>query len=288
MWRVSTILSIQSTVAYGFAGNTAAVFPMQRRGMEVWPVITVHFSNNTSYGSWKGPLLKATDVGDVVSGIDERGVLDQVTAVLSGYQGAEDVGGQVLKAVELVKQRNPEAVYCCDPVMGDVGRGFFVRPGIPEFMRDQVVPTAQIATPNHWELNFLTGREETSTIKEVLAAADQLRATGPDTVLVTSVVHDRAEPGTLDMLAVSGEEAWLVTTPLLDRVFTGSGDLTTAMFLTSLLSAQGLGQALEETAAIVYGVLKQTSDSGKRELQLVQSQDEIAAPTNHFPATRIR
>lgn len=284
---MTTILSIQSTVAYGHAGNSAAVFPMQRLGVDVWPVITVHFSNNTSYGTWRGPLLSAPDIHDVVTGIDEREVLGRVDAVLSGYQGAVDVGAEILRAVDLVKQRNPAAIYCCDPVMGDVGRGFFVRPGVPEFLRDEVVPQADVVTPNHFELDFLTGTQS-ATIDAVLEAADALRARGPRTVLVTSVVHDRQQPGTLDMIAVDDEGAWLVTTPLIDRNFTGSGDLTSAMFLTALLDGVGTERALERTAAIVYGVLKFTTDAGERELRLVAAQDEIATPSHSYAATRLR
>lgn len=287
MTRVTTILSIQSTVAFGHAGNSAAVFPMQRLGVDVWPVITVHFSNNTSYGTWRGPLLAAADIDEVVTGIDEREVLKRADAVLSGYQGTVEVGSTILRAAALVKQRNASALYCCDPVMGDVGRGFFVRPGVPEFLRDEVVPTADIVTPNHFELNFLTGTES-GTLTEVLAAADQLRARGPRTVLVTSVVHDAQQPETLDMIAVDDTGAWLVTTPLLDRQFTGSGDLTTAMFLTALLKGGGTAAALEQTAAIVYGVLKFTCDSGERELRLVAAQDEMASPTNKFASIRLR
>jgi pyridoxine kinase len=284
---VTTILSIQSTVAYGHAGNSAAVFPMQRLGVDVWPVITVHFSNNTSYGTWRGPLLSASDIHEVVLGIDERGVLDRVDGVLSGYQGAVDVGGEILAAVALVKERNPATLYCCDPVMGDVDRGFFVRPGVPEFLRDEVAPKADVITPNHFELNFLTGTVST-TLEEVLDAIDRLRASGPRVVLATSVVHDRQQPGTLDMVAVDDEGAWLVTTPLLDRRFTGSGDLTSAIFLTALLTEPGTAGALERTANIVYGVLKATTDAGVRELLLVQAQDEIAHPSHSFSAVRLR
>lgn len=284
---MTTILSIQSTVAYGHAGNSAAVFPMQRLGVDVWPVITVHFSNNTSYGSWRGPLLTAADIRDVVTGIDERDALVDADAVLSGYQGAVDVGAEILRAVKLVKQRNPRALYCCDPVMGDVGRGFFVRPGVPEFLREQVVPQADVVTPNHFELNYLTGAEP-GTIPDVLAAADQLRASGPRTVLVTSVIHADQAPGTLDMIAVDDAGAWLVTTPLLPRTFTGSGDLTSAMFLTALLKTRDTAAALEETAAIVYGVLNVTAVAGHRELRLVVAQDEIADPSHAFTARRLR
>ena len=268
-------------------GNSAATFPLMRSGVEVWPVLTVHFSNHTGYGEWRGPLLAAEDVAEVIKGIDDRGVLPRVDAVLSGYQGAEAVGAVVLEAVELVKERSPRAIYCCDPVMGDVGRGFFVRPGIPEFMRDQVVPKAQIVTPNHFELDFLTGRE-THTLDEVIEAAHALRAVGPETVLVTSVVTDTTEDDSLTMLAVTGEGAWQVTTPRLDRTFTGSGDLTAAMFLAHWLRTQSAAQAVGATADIVYSVLKQTTDSGLPELQLVAAQDEIVTPTYHFDVHQVR
>ena len=280
--QVTTILSIQSSVAYGHVGNSAATFPLMRLGVEVLPVLTVHFSNHTGYGAWRGPLLAASDVGEVIVGIDERGVLDSVDAVLSGYQGAEAVGAEILKAVALVKERNPQAIYCCDPVMGDVGRGFYVRPGIPEFMRDQVIPAAQIVTPNQFELDFLTGRE-TLTLAEVLDAAHALRAVGPEVVLVTSVVAEGADPETLTMLAVTGQGAWQVVTPRLERMFTGSGDITAALFLAHYLRSGGdAAAALGETAAAVYSVLRHTTDAGSSELALVAAQEEIVTPSHRF------
>jgi pyridoxine kinase len=183
------ILSIQSLVSYGHAGNSAAMFPLQRLGFDVWPVVSVHFSNHTGYGAARGPLLRSEDVAEVIHGVEDRGALERCDAVLSGYQGAEDVGAVILDAVRNVKERNPEAIYFCDPVMGDVGRGFFVRPGIPEFMRDQVVTAADVITPNQFELGFLAGTE-TSTLAEVVEAAQAVRSTGPETVLVTSVITD--------------------------------------------------------------------------------------------------
>lgn len=280
--RVTTILSIQSSVAYGHVGNSAATFPLMRLGVDVWPVLTVHFSNHTGYGAWRGPLLAASDVGEVIAGIDERGVLGQVDAVLSGYQGGEAVGAEILKAVALVKLRNPEAIYCCDPVMGDVGRGFYVRPGIPEFMRDQVIPAAQIVTPNQFELDFLTGRE-THTLAEVLDAAHALRAAGPEVALVTSVEAAGTDPDTLTMLVVTGQGAWQVVTPRLERMFTGSGDITAALFLAHYLTTGGdAAAALGNTAAAVYSVLKRTTDAGSSELALVAAQQEIVAPSHRF------
>jgi len=282
-----SILSIQSSVAYGHAGNSAAVFPLQRLGVEVWPVLTVHFSNNTSYGETRGPLLRASDVADVITGIEERGVLPRCEAVLSGYQGAEEVGAVVLDAVERVKAANPEAVYCCDPVMGDVGRGMFVRPGIPEFMRDRVVPAADVITPNHFELNFLTGTES-RTLADVLSAVDQVRELGPQTVLVTSVLREDGPPETVEMLAVNDEGAWSVRTPLLPITATGGGDVTAALFLAHLMSTADPARSLGRTASSMFGILEATVASGERELRIVQAQDVIANPPMQFEVERVR
>ncbi len=283
------ILSIQSSVAYGHAGNSSAVFPLQRLGHEVWAVNTVHFSNHTGYGSWRGPLLAPEEIAEVVAGIEERGVLPTCAAVLSGYQGAEAVGEVVLDAVAKVRAANPAAVYCCDPVMGDVGRGFFVRPGIPEFMRDRVVPAADVVTPNQFELEFLTGREPGAivTVGDLLSAVDELHALGPGTVLVTSVHTDDSDPQTVSMLASDGDRALRVTTPLLPLSVNGAGDATAALFLAHLL-ADGLEPALTRTAASVFAVMQATADSGHREIRLIDAQDEIASPSREFEVTSLR
>lgn len=281
------ILSIQSSVAYGHVGNSAAVFPLQRLGIEVWPVLTVHFSNHTGYGEWRGPLLAAQDIAEVITGIEERGALGRCDAVLSGYQGGEDVGAVILDAVARVKSLSPEAVYCCDPVMGDVGRGFFVRPGIPEFMRDRVVPTSDIVTPNHFELDYLTGRQ-TSTLDEVLSAADDLRAAGPDKVLVTSVLRGGMAQDSVEMVAVSTEGAWSVSTPLLPISPNGAGDVTAALFLAHTLDTGRVDEALGRTASTVYSILEKTAASGEREIALVSSQDAIARPPMQFEVIQVR
>jgi pyridoxine kinase len=287
MTLVTTILSIQSSVAYGHVGNSAVTFPLMRMGVEVWPVITVHFSNHTGYESWRGPLLSPTDLRDVVRGIDERGVLGEVDAVLSGYQGREDIGAMILDAVALVKQRNRAAIYCCDPVLGDEDRGSYVRPGIAEFMRQRVVPAAQIITPNQFELTALTGLPVV-TMEDVLQAADAARSLGPDVVLITSVVRRDGPPDTMDMVAVDGDGAWLVSTPRLPRSFTGSGDVTAATFLVAMLRMWDLAAALAHTAAVVYGLLAVTTSLGRAELALIAAQDEIVNPSHRFESVRLR
>jgi pyridoxine kinase len=286
MWPVN-VLSIQSLVAYGHAGNSAALFPLQRLGFEVWPVVTVHFSNHTGYGEWRGPLLTSQDIAEVVRGVEERGALEHCDAVLSGYQGAEDVAAVILDAVATVKSLNPAATYLCDPVMGDVGRGFFVRPGIPELMRDRVVPAADIITPNHFELDFLAGTQ-TRTAGEVLAAADIVRTTGPETVLVTSVVTDQTPPDAIDMFVVSGDGAWTVRTPRLAINPPGAGDLTSAVFLANVLRGHDLGSALGRTTASVFAVMDETARRGEHEMALVAAQDAMADPKSAFDVTRLR
>jgi pyridoxine kinase len=281
------ILSIQSSVAYGHVGNSAATFPLQRLGHEVWPVLTVHFSNHTGYGAWRGPLLAPTDVADVIAGIADRGVLGEADAVLSGYQGDPAVGAVILDAVAQVRAANPDAVYCCDPVMGDVGRGMFVRPGIPEFLRDEVVPVADIVTPNHFELDFLAGRT-TETLTEVLEAVDAVRAQGPRDVLVTSVLHRDSAPDTLDVLAVSDAGAWAVTTPLLPIAPNGCGDVTAALYLAHLATTGSPATALERTTSSVFAVLEATLAAGTREIALVAAQDAIASPPERFAARQVR
>ena len=281
------VLSIQSSVAYGHVGNSAAVFPLQRLGVEVWPVHTVHFSNHTGYGAWRGPLLAADDVRDVITGIEERGVLGQVDAVLSGYQGGEDIGDVILDAVARVKAANPAATYTCDPVMGNAKSGCFVNPAIPVLLRERVVPAADVITPNQFELGFLTGTEPLS-LDDTLASVDLARAMGPSTVLVTSVERPDREPGTIEMLAVDDSGAWIVQTPLLPMKANGSGDVTAALFTAHRHRTGSVAEALGSTVSSVFDLLQNTLDSGERELQLVESQETFAHPRGQFEVTRVR
>jgi pyridoxine kinase len=281
------ILSVQSSVAYGHVGNSAAVFPLQRMGFEVWPVNTVHFSNHTGYGQWRGQVLPAEDVAGIIRGIEDRGVLGDCDAVLSGYLGDASLGEVVVGAVGRVKGLNREAVYCCDPVMGDAGRGFFVRPGIPEFIKEVAVPAADVITPNQFELEFLTG-VEVRDLDDALEAADEARRLGPETVLTTSLRRMDAPVDTIEMLTVSGEGAWLVQTPMLALEVNGTGDVTAALFLAHLMRGATQAQALSTTASAVYAVLEETHSTGSREMRLVSAQESIVEPPHRFEAMRIR
>src|SRR5262245_39810807 len=206
------ILSLQSHVAYGHVGNSAAVFALQRLGIEAWPIHTVQFSNHTGYGAWRGRAFDGALIRELMQGIGERGVLGQCDGVLSGYMGSADIGGAILDAVAAVKRANPGARYCCDPVIGDIGRGVFVQPGIAEFMRDRAGPAAEVVTPNHFELDHLTGRT-TARLAEALAAVEELRARGPRIVLVTSLVTEETSTDAIDLLACDDAGRHRLRTP---------------------------------------------------------------------------
>ncbi|MEX8031610.1 pyridoxal kinase PdxY [Microbacterium sp. 20-116] len=281
------VLSIQSAVAFGHVGNSAAVFPLQRIGVEVLPVYTVNFSNHTGYGAWRGPLISPADVADVLTGIEERGVFPEIDVVLSGYQGGEGIADVIIDVVERVKRANPDAVYACDPVMGNAKSGCFVAPAIPELLRERVVPVADILTPNQFELGFLTGTEPDG-IDSTLASADLVRERGPRTILVTSVERPDREADTIEMMVVDDAGAWIVQTPLIPMKANGSGDVTAALFTAHYCRSGDAADALARTASSVFDLLSNTFESGSRELRLIESQEAYANPRLQFAVRQVR
>lgn len=281
------ILSIQSSVVYGHVGNSAAVFPLQRLGVEVWPINTVHFSNHTGYGSWRGAVLPTPVVEDLVLGLTEREVLPLCDGLLSGYMGDAALGRIILDLVQRVRTVNPSAVYCLDPVMGDVGRGFYVRPGISELMRDEALPSATVITPNQFELEFLAGHPVVD-LESTIAAIQQLRDRGPAVVLVTSLSRTDSDPNTIEVMAVDAQSACLIATPRLPISVNGAGDATAAIFLAHWLMGNPLAVALEKTVNSIFAVLALTAEKNAREIQLVAAQDQIANPPARFKAVKVR
>jgi pyridoxine kinase len=265
------ILSIQSAVAYGHVGNSAAVFPLERLGHEVWPVDTVQFSNHTGYGAWRGRAWDAIAIAEVIRGIAERGVFSSCAAVLSGYLGEPALGDVVLDAVHQVKAANPAAIYCCDPEL-------------VAFFRDRALPAADIVTPNKFELALLAGRTIAGTA-DALAAAAQIRARGPRWILATSLPGTTADA--VAMLAAGADGAWLVETPRLPIVANGAGDLTAALFLARFLQSRDPATALGDTAGAVHAVLEETVGRGAAELQIVAAQHALATPPARFSPQKI-
>jgi len=282
------ILSIQSSVAYGHVGNSAAVFPLQRLGHEVWPINTVQFSNHTGYGQWRGEVFPASHLADVLQGIDDRGAFQECQAVLSGYLGDAAIGHVVLDAVRRMRDGTPRTLYCCDPVMGDEGRGVFVRSDIPQFFIEQALPAADIATPNQFELELLTGVAIVS-LADAVNAAKMLCARGPAIVAVTSLRAPAVAAGRLGSMVATNQGAWLVDTPLLDFTIlpNGAGDVFAALLLGHLLDGDSPVAALEKTVSGLYGVLSQTFSAKKRELALVAAQEELVHPSQSYHARQI-
>ncbi len=258
------LISIQSHVAYGHVGNSAAVFALQRLGCEVWPVHTVQFSNHTGYGAWKGEVFAAARISEVIDGIAGLGVLGACDGVLSGYIGAVETGEAILAAVGKVKAANPNASYCCDPVIGNRTRGEFVRPGIAEFMRERAMPAAGLVTPNHFELDRLAGRE-TRNLAAIIEAVDDIHARGPRAVLVTSVRSDATPADSLDVIASDAGGRYLARTPLLATPANGAGRSHRGPVLLSLF-AQRRGRGCIGRRDIV-GVRAIAANAGRRRIR---------------------
>jgi pyridoxine kinase len=280
------ILSIQSHVTYGHVGNSAAVFALQRLGFEVWPLHTLQFSNHAGYEGFTGQVFSAQHLRDVVDGLAARGVLGACDAVLSGYLGTAEAGAAVCDAVARIKAANPEALYACDPVMGD--GVLYVDADLPALFRERALALADIVTPNVFELETLTGAR-VATLDGAVAAARGLTERGPGVVLVTGLGHDTTRAGEIELLAVTAQGAWRLVTPLIpcDPQPNGAGDLLAALFLGHYLRGRDAGQALEAAAAATFAVLEATRMAGARELQLIAAQDQIVVPRRHFAAERI-
>ncbi|GAB4227890.1 MAG: pyridoxal kinase [Kiloniellaceae bacterium] len=276
------VISIQSHVAYGHVGNSAAVFALQRLGLEVWPVHTVQFSNHTGYPDFQGQVFPAESIAAVLEGMAARGALARCDALLTGYIGDPDLGRVILETARRLRAANPKALWACDPVMGDHGKGLFVREGVPAYMTLEALPAADILTPNLFELEILTDAKPRG-LAEVRAAAESLLERGPRVVLVTSLTEGSAA-AEMDMLAVSGESAWRVACPRLPMAPNGAGDAVAALFLGCYLKTGSVADALGQAASAIHEILRTTLDLGAEELQLVAAQDRLETPRKSFVA----
>jgi pyridoxine kinase len=283
---LAPILSIQSHVVYGHVGNSAAVFPLQRLGREVWPLMTVQYSSHVGYPGWRGRAFDAAMIDDCLSGLAAIGVLPRCAGLLTGYLGKVEIGEAALRALDRIRSFNGEVTYACDPVIGDVGPGIYVAAGVGEFLRDRALPLATIVTPNAFELEWLTG-EPVNTLQAARRAIATLRARGPRVVVATSLQLDTTPAGALDILA--GDEAglWRARTPNLPISVNGSGDLFAALFFHHWLETHDTRGALSRASSSVYAVVKATLDSGSRELTPISAQDEFTNPAQLFTAEAV-
>lgn len=282
--RTLNILSIQSSVAYGHVGNSAAVFALQRLGFEVWAVNTVELSNHPGHGGWRGHFATPATVAEIVRGLEDRGVLAQCHGVLTGYLGDPGMGEVVIDAIGLVRAANPDVCVCCDPVMGDAGRGFFVRPGIPEFFRERALAHADLVVPNAFELEFLAG-QPCAGVEDALVAADIVRGLGPGLVVVTGLTPG---PGRVATMAVAADGAWVVDTPHVDGPKNGAGDLFSALFLGHALRTTDPAAALAGAVSATHAMMVASAAAGSMELTLIAAQNVLVEPKSLFKAERLR
>ena len=294
-----TILSIQSRVAYGHVGNSAAVFPLQRLGFEVWPVDTVAFSNHLGYKTWRGRTHPAAEVAEVVEGLGLLGLFGKCQAVLSGYLGEAATGAVVRDAVARVRQANPRAIYLCDPVMGDRDGGMFVKPGVRDAFLEHLLPEADIIVPNAFELEALTDGDAT-TLKGALACADRLRADlkrrrgkggrrrAGTVVVCTGLLRRDGPPDKIGTLAVADEGAWLATTRFVPMHVHGTGDALAALLLGHYLKTGKLPTALGRAVGGLQAVIEATAAADRYELTLVETQDAMVAPKPPVRPRRVR
>jgi len=281
-----TVISIQSQVAYGHVGNSAAVFPLQMHGIDVIAVPTTLLSNRPGYPTIRGRVLDASLVADLLLGVEERGAVDTCQMILSGYLGSPEIAAVVAEFVARAKARNPALTYCCDPVLGDRDRGLFVQADIPPLVRDRLCRLADIITPNHFEFEWLCGAKA-ATVDQVIEAAQTLMARGPSTVVVTSAELAETPEGEIETLAIEETQAWRVRTPKLSISPSGTGDLFAALLVAARVRGSDTPEALGHAASAIYAVLERTARSGTLEMRIVESAALLAHPTRRFHAIAV-
>jgi pyridoxine kinase len=301
-----TVISIQSQVAYGHVGNSAAVFPMQMHGIDVTAVPTTLLSNRPGYPTIRGRVLDAQLVADLLLGVEERGAVETCRMILSGYLGSAEIAAVVADFVARAKARNPTLTYCCDPVLGDRDRGLFVQADIPPLVRDRLCPLADIITPNHFEFEWLCGAKaktktttKATTADQMIAQAQSLMARGPSTIVVTSaelrdtpddkietVAIERFEDGVKESLKESFK-AWRVRTPKLPISPSGTGDLFASLLVSARISGSNTPDALGHAASAIFAVLERTALSGTLEMRIVESAELLVHPKRRFDAVAI-
>jgi pyridoxine kinase len=265
------VIVISSHVARGSVGNRAVVFALETLGHPVWAVPTIMLPWHPGHGPATRIVPDAAQFAAFMKDLERAPWLGEVAGVLSGYLGDFRQAEAVASLVNVVKARNPRALYICDPVMGDSG-GLYVPDAVATEMRDRLIPIADIATPNRFELEWLIGHK-LDDMRATIAAAMHL---GPPQMLVTSAQAMIA--GSIGNLLLTPSEALLAEHRIIARPPNGLGDLTAAVFLARLLAGQPSGKALQSTTATVYEILARTAKRGGDELQLETDAQSLSHP----------
>jgi len=265
------VIVISSHVARGSVGNRAAVFALETLGFPVWAVPTVILPWHPGHGRATRIVPAPEQFAALMKDLERAPWLGEVAAVLSGYLGDASQAEAVASLVGAVKARNPRAIYVCDPVMGDLG-GLYVPEATAIALRERLVPLADVATPNRYELEWMSGAKLTDIRSVIGAALDA----GPRTMLVTSA-PSLMSGGTGNLL-LTATEALLAEHRIIERPPNGLGDLTGAVFLARLLSGSPAGKALQSTTATVFEILARTAKRGADELTLETDAESLSHP----------
>jgi pyridoxine kinase len=280
------VLSIQSHTVYGHVGNSAAILPLQRQGIEVWPLPAAVLSFHNGHGKPAIRFTPGEEVRALVAALAAAGPLAQCDALLTGWLGSASAAGAVLECWAIVRKASPAALWLCDPVLGETGEGLYVPLDLAETIRDRLVPEADVITPNQFELEWLTG-QRIDSLDSALVALRAGLAMGPRIVVCTSVRRKDGEPGRLESMVATADGVWSASVPELTRQIYGAGDMFSALMLARLLHGKSPKKAMAFASAAVYGVLKASVAAGSVEPLVVAAQDEFVRPSFDPPVKRL-
>lgn len=267
MPMTTSVISIQSQVVHGHVGNSAAVLPMQAHGLNVAAVPTTLLSNHPGFETMRGRVLESELVGDLLRGVEERGLIETSRYIVSGYLGSGANGEVVAAFVKRARQINPGIIYICDPVMGDAHLGIFVADQVVECLRDGLVPMADLLTPNQFEVGLIAGNQPT-TWRELEAAVVKIQARRGTHVVVTGCALADTPAGLLENIVFEDKSCTRLSSPRLPVVPVGTGDLYTGLLTASLARDLRLVDAARRAAATVLDILERTMAEGEHEMQL--------------------
>ena len=265
-----SILAISSQVVRGHVGNSAAVPVLTAMGLEVWPLPTVLLSQHPGHGRPAGRATAPGDMAAIVDSLAARGWLARVHAVMTGYFATPAQVEVAAKAIARLRAAaDGPLTVLVDPIIGDDGR-VYVGAGVPEAIRDLLLPLADIATPNLFELGWLVGQDPAATDPPVGAdaAAALARTLGPAEVVVTSVPG--TAPDTISTLAImrDGASDARHDAPLFAHVPNGLGDTLAAAYLGCRLREHPPATALARAGAAVASLAAASAQDGLDELPL--------------------
>lgn len=267
----SAVIVISSHVARGTVGNRAVVFTLEQLGHPVWAVPTVILPWHPGHGRGTRIVPAAEQFASLLNDLENAPWLGEVGAVLSGYLGDAGQAQAVASLVGKVKAKNPDALYLCDPVLGDAD-GLYVPQATAEALRDVLLPLADIATPNRYELEWLTGLDLSSNDSIARAAIDL----GPQTMLVTSAHAMLA--GSIGNLLVTERDVLLAEHRAVPNPPSGTGDFLSASFLARVLKGDGNEKALRTATAAVFEIVARAVKRGADELMLETDAQSISHP----------